>query len=269
MIDVPFVIYTHTDNLDCLEITTDYLKEFQNKILIINNTDIDLQKYKTEYSEIIFYNDNLQYGGKLYSTLKNIKSDYILFSHEIDILLDKDTRVLNKLIKFAKDKNIDRINLQPSGHNGPIYIGVNKDKDPLFWLETLEINPEFLYVSEQKGVTTYRYNVNPCIVKLESFVKMTERFQNTSYRDMEDLPVQQYCESLSIYNLHSEKTLECGYFKCVQEYKFFHITHHRAFVRYDSNSPTTKFGQSYKDCLVDYQNIISKYKLLEKPRNFT
>jgi hypothetical protein len=269
MLDVPLVVYTHTDNLDCLNIATDYLKEFDDKILIINNTDINLDQYKLEYRQIIFYEDQMQYGQKLFNTLKQINSDYILFSHEIDILLDKDIKTLNALIEYARFKNIDRINLQPSGHNGPLYTKVLKNEHPSLWEDTETFNTEDLYLSEQKGITTYRYNVNPTIVNLKSFIDMVGNFQNTSYRDMEDLPVQQYCEALKVYNLYKNKTEECGYFKCVSEYKFFHITHHRAFVRYDENSPSTKFGQSYKDCLVDYQNIISKYKLLEKSRNFT
>lgn len=269
MLDIPFVVYTHTDNLDCLDIATDYLKQFDNKILIINNTDVNLDLYKQEYSQIIFYDDQMQYGGKLFNTLKHINSDYILFSHEIDILLDKDIKALNALVKYARFKNADRINLQPSGHNGPLYTKILINQQPSSWEETNDPNTDDIYLSEQKGITTYRYNVNPTIANLKTFVTMVENFQNTSYRDMEDLPVQQYCEPLKIYNLHKNKTEECGYFKCVSEYKFFHITHHRAFVRFDPNSPVTKFGQSYKDCLVDYQNIISKYKLLEKSRDFT
>jgi hypothetical protein len=268
MLTIPFVVYSHTDNLDCLEIATDYLTDFKNKILIINESDIDLEKWSAHYEQILLYKDNQQYGAKLYETLTNIKSDYILFSHEIDILLNKNIQVLNKLVDYAKLNQIDRINLQPSGHNGPeftkvdLYLPINK------WDVTTTPAIETLYISEQKGVTTYRYNVNPCIANVKSFTKMVENFKETSYRDMEDLPVQQYCENLKVCNLYKTSLEECGYFKCVSEYKFFHITHHRAFVRFDPHKPVTKFGQSYKDCSVEYQNIVSKYKLLEKSRNF-
>lgn len=268
MLQIPFVVYSHTDSLDCLRIATDYLKDIKNKILIINHTTNNLEEITQNYQQVLFYNDDLQYGGKLYTTLSQIKSDYIFFIHEIDILLNKDIDTLNQLVQFAKINDIDRINLQPSKNNGPLYTKVSKSSSPQDWETTTTPDTENLYISEQKGINTWRYNVNPAITKLSTIVEMAKQFQNSCYRTIEGHDTQLFYEPLKVYNLHKHESLWCGYYLCVSEYKFFHLTHQRSFIKWDPSNPVTQFNQSYKDCLKEYQNIISKYQLLKGTRPF-
>ena len=166
---IPYVVYSHTDYLDILKIQTEYLKNIENKILLINKSNFNIDEIYSNYDRIIFYDDSLPYAGRL-TSLSELKLDYIFFTHDIDILINCDNVVIEKLFQIAKEKKIDRIDLQYYTH------GDSSDNI------SVSCNGYDFYLNKQTNPSHYIYNVNPSIWKLSSFMEIMNTFKNEGYR---------------------------------------------------------------------------------------
>ena len=51
---IPCIVYSHTEFLDILSAQTHYLKSYDNKMLLINKSDMELDELYSNYKEIIF-----------------------------------------------------------------------------------------------------------------------------------------------------------------------------------------------------------------------
>lgn len=258
-----YIVYSHSDFEDILKISSDYLSIVKNKTLLINKNDKNLSEIYSKFNNVIFYNDELTYSDRLNNSLKYIDAEYILFTHDIDILLNKDDIILNKLVKIMQLENIDRIDLQVNGSDTTkTFIKISKDNDINEWerLNIDNLNDYDYYLGLHTDPRTYIYNVNPSIWKKSSFKELMLKFKTRTYRDIEYDDVQDYCTKYKICNLFSKKILECGYFKCLSFYKYLHITHHGKLLRYDGTSKT-EFNQSYIDVNEEYSKIIINYNL--------
>ena len=268
--DFTYVIYSHTEFLDLLRITCDYLEDVENKILIINKNDLNHELY-SKFKDVVFYDDSLSYTDKVSDVLKRIDSKYILFSHEVDIPLKREPLVLDKFIKLMEIENIDRIDLQPNGGNSGKFIKIESDEDVENWprLDLSEIQTYDMCLSPHTDPNTYIYNVNPSIWKRDSLIEIFDTFKGRSYRDIEYDDVQKYCTKFKIYNLYSAgHTLRCGYMNSLPIYKYLHITHYRRMLRFDGNW-VCEFGWSYVDCAQEYVDIVNKYNLRYCGRPFS
>lgn len=274
--DLTFVMYSHTEFLDMLEIASDYASGIKNKVLLINKTNENIDYILSKFDKVIYYDDNLPYTDKVADAVSKIDAKYILFTHEVDIVLNMDVNVIEKLCQFMELTNTDRIDLQPNGGNDKgIYYKIDGDVDKWGFYEgikdpnmDLDINYNYLGLHTQIG--TYVFNVNPSIWNRESYIKLFRKFTNRTYRDIEYDDVQEYCSNggLKVFNLHSTKSLLCGYMKSLSFYKYIHITHYGRLLRFDG-SFKTEFNQSYIDVANDYINIINKYKLSGEKRPFS
>jgi hypothetical protein len=268
-----YVVYSHSDFLDILEIQADHMSDIENKVLIINNFIIDdnAQKILDKFKKVYTYTDDQPYASRLLNTVSQIDSEYILFTHEIDILLQKDDVIINKFVELMYSANIARIDLQPNGGNSGLYIEIDKDKRIEDWYHVL---PEALkddkqYLCQHTDPATYIYNVNPSIWNRYVFLELFGTFPHRTYRDIEFDDVQRFCASkYRVYNLYSKNILHCGYLRCLPFYKYMHITHFTKLLRLHE-SFTDEFGQSYRDSAKEYMDIVNKYKLLSGKRPFT
>lgn len=261
--DLTYVIYSHTEFLNFLQITCDYLENVNNKILIINRTEINHELFN-KFKEVIFYDDTLPYTNKVSEVLKKIDSKYILFTHEVDVPLSRDEIILNKFLELMELNKVDRIDLQPNGGNSGQFIKIEKEKDVKDWsiVEVNEIENDGMYIGHHTDPNTYVYNVNPSIWKRETLIEIFETFKNRTYRDIEYGDVQNYCLKYKIYNLYSKNhTLRCGYMNSLPIYKYLHITHYRRLLRYGPPW-ICEFGWSYVDAAKEYIEIVEKYNLL-------
>ena len=94
-----YIVYSHTEFLDVLLTQTHYLKAYNNKVLLINKSDKDLSDLYSNYKQVIFYDDTLPYASRILS-LSDLDLDYILFIHDIDIVITKNDKVINHFVDF-------------------------------------------------------------------------------------------------------------------------------------------------------------------------
>lgn len=242
-----FIVYSHSSYKKILEIQTDYLKGKGNLILFINQNQEDLDQIYSNYSKIIFYDDSDQYAKRLINCLNQIKLNYFIFIHDIDILISFEEEILNKFFSLMVDRNIDRIDLKYTENN---YSELNIELD-----FKKKIN-----LILQKDVNNFIYNVNPSIWCKKTFLQILNQFPHKTYRDIENRDVQGFTEQFNIYKINSENKLLCGYFECVDFFKFLHISHSGRILIHNKQC-VTEYNQSYEDAKEDFEYIISKYKL--------
>ncbi len=271
--DITFVIYSHTDFLDMLSIQIEQVSAIKNKILVINENEICSAEVYSHFDRVLFYKDSDPYGTRLLSTISTIKSKYLLFSHEIDILLAYKWDTVGKLLDWMDSKSVDKIDLRVIDelkYDGSYeFTKIDDHLAPSEWTTTnLEgIDDHSTYLTFRTDKNTYRYNVNPTLWKTSAFCDLLTFAQNKTYREIEYDDTQEYMKNFSVANLHSRKILQCGYFRCVDIYKFFHITHYGLLVNPNQQS-TTEFNQSFADCTVQYHKIIEDHNLKNRSRTF-
>jgi len=239
-----YVVYSHTDYLDILLIQSDYLKKYTNKILLINKSNQDLSQIYSQYKNIIFYDDTLPYASRLLS-LSNLKDDYILLIHDIDIVIEKNDEYLQYLKNYMFQNNIDRIDLQSRTDWDQFNKNVVK----------LELNNVTVELKLQTNVNNYIYNVNPSIWKLSTLLDVMSAFKKETYRPIELIATQNYCSKFKIYKLYSNTPLRCGYFHCLPIFQFIHITHGGKLLPPVNNNLENKFNDHY-DIII--KNILDK-----------
>jgi hypothetical protein len=241
-----FVIYSHSDYSDILKIQTDYTSNINNKILLINEEFND-SEILSQYSKVINYKDNQQYSDRLLN-LNILESEYILFIHDIDVLISYNQEFLTSCLIKMKDENIDRIDLQ--------YYPDNYSKNRI---EVSYFNDK-IEIVKQENINNYIYNVNPSIWKLSSFMDLMSTFTNRTYRNIEYLDVQVYASKLNIYKLFNDSFLSVGYYNCLDVFIFLHITHGGMLLPKQDNNLTEGIQKIYI-------SIIDKY-LQSTDKNF-
>lgn len=255
MLKPKLVIYSNTDYLDILNIQTDFVQKY-SPILFINKNDLDLTNLFEKYETIIFYDNSLPYAKRVLDCLKQIKEDYILFTHDIDIILNINEPQINSIYDFMLNQSIDRIDLKHSRDLlSNLYVDINKN-----FLLSKELPESNNFMIRQTNVNNYIYNVNPSIWKKNTFLNVLQNFSHKNYRDIEQIDVQIFCMQFNIYKLYSKNFLKCGYFECSEFYKFLHISHSGKILSLNDKNQT-EFGQSYDDCSSEFRNIVEKYNL--------
>jgi hypothetical protein len=227
---IKYVIYSHTDYLDILSVQTEYLNSYENKVLLINSSNLDISEITKQYKDVIYYNESLPYASRLLS-LSKLTDKYILLIHDIDILIHQDVNIINSFVPFMDDNNVDRIDLQ---------VRHSWDRN------SLKVNYNNIILSKQVDSNNYIYNVNPSIWKLTSLLSVMNLFNKETYRTIETMPIQVHCsKNLHVYKLYSEIYNNCGWFSCLDFFQFIHITHHGKLLPKIKNNLDTHLLESY------------------------
>jgi hypothetical protein len=220
------VIYSHSEYIDILNISNKFLKFYKNKILLID-TNFKNDEYLDYFKDIIYYDSREPYSSRLLK-LNVIKDDIILFMHETDVLIKYDIDILNNLIKYIIDNNIDKIELQ--------HCAWPPDKTPL--KQTYNMNNKEIYFNELCNLykidnpNFFVYNVNPTLWRKESFLNIMSKFNNYNYRQIESKPVQIYTASnFNCFSLKCNKYVKCAHFTCPLFFQFIHLTHYGKFAQ--------------------------------------
>jgi hypothetical protein len=265
-----YVVYSHTEFSDILQVQTDYLKDIKEKYLFLNKGEID-PAIIAEYKDVIFYDDSKPYANRLVECLEQLQDkhdiNYCLFLHDNDIILHKDDEVLDNCLQLMKQKAIHRICLQ-------FDWGLN-DKEKIInvhsFLEEEEPKKDNYYI-RLDAVGDFPYNVNPSLWNVSNFIRLLEVDKNLGYRQIEmDQRIQNHTRNfVRTHRMfgHVENLAQSGYFCCLPPFIFLHITHSGKLV------PTNKdeeFFYKHKNPLYDvrgeYGKILEKYKLSEKRRH--
>jgi len=251
-----YIIYSHTDFLDMLTIQTYKLKSYEDKILLINKSDLDLSGIYSQYKKIIFYDDALPYASRILS-LVDLNLEYVLFIHDIDIIITKNNKIINHFVDFMKTNDIDRIDLQVR------YNWDLNNSEKIY----MTIDDKVIELRRQVNAKTKSiYNVNPSIWKLSALLNIMNQFKNETYRSIE-LNVQEYCSKFKIYKLYSDEYISCGWFSCLSFFQFLHITHGGKLLPKSYNNLDEHLKFQYTNILNTFKNTnrnFSDRKLSEK-----
>jgi hypothetical protein len=229
-----FVVYSHSDYLDILNVQTEYMQKIIDKVLLINLNGLNLDYIYKQYKEVIFYDDSKPYASRLLS-LEKLLDEYILFIHDIDILISYNIETLNSIETYMKNNHIDRIDLQVRNP----WDKFNQNK---IFIDSIELR-------KQTNENNYIYNVNPSIWKLNSLLDVMKVFSNETYRTIECINTQLYCKKFNIYKLFSDKYIRCGWFSCLEFFEFIHITHHGKLLPLINNNLDIKFSDHYTNII--------------------
>ena len=221
------------------------------------------------YERIIFYKNEQTYPKRVSHCLSQIDDDYIMFIHDIDILLSFDENLLNFFYDLLYYHNLDRIDLKHSEslNNGPIYELDRLNYKTLYEKPISKIKNGDLYLIKQQNIHDYIYNVNPSIWKKSVFEDILNKFDYKNYRTIEEIDVQSYTSKYNIFKIGCSEKLLCGYFNCIEDFKFLHISHSGKFLPLN-DSFTTVYNQPYSDVSKDYVNIVKKYNLIKSDKWF-
>jgi hypothetical protein len=241
-----FVVYSHTDFLDILKVQTHYLQSHANKTLLINNTDIDISEISSYYERIIFYDDTLPYASRL-CELNILQDEYIVLTHDIDVIVNCDIIELDKLCSVMRDNNLDRIDLK--------YYDLELED---------EIKVESAYTYQLVPSTgRYRYNVNASIWKVSSLLETMKRFSQHSYRQIEGNDVQEFCKKYEIFTLTAPSYINSGHFGCIPFFQYIHITHGGKLLgKTTSNTDVGPYQNLHPTLQPVYQAILDDFNLL-------
>jgi len=242
---IPYIVYSHSEYVDILSAQTHYLSSYENKILLINKSDIDLTNLYSNYKQVLFYDDNLPYASRLLK-LTELDLDYILFIHDIDVVVKRNDVVVEQLLDKMIEYDIDRIDLQYKNiiHNqGTETLLIDRD------------NSKF-YLNKQENVKHYIYNVQPSIWKMSTFMEIMLKFQNETYRTIESESMQVFCQKYRIFKLYWESYVNCGHFGCIPFFQFIHLTHAGKLLSLTNNNLN-------KSLVSIYDSILEQFKLTE------
>ena len=249
-----YVVYSHTDYLDVLEIQTDYLNDYPNKILLINKTkDLDIFD---EYKKVIFYDDDLPYMSRLLA-LDILEEDVFIFRHESDIPIKRDDDVVEKMAKCLIENELDRIDLQCE------FKGDNPNTERINIIDDIEI-------VRQKNIRRFIFNVNPAIWRKSAFMNVHNKYKKLTFHQSETGTIQQHCANLNFYKLWTDEIIYSGHFKCIKPIQNFHITAGGKWfpLRGIWHPDGTFCFQDNSSLLDEYDDIINKYNLKNGKREF-
>lgn len=260
---INYIVYGNTDYLDVLQIQTDYMVRRGHLTLFLNSNTLELTDLYSKYDKIIYYDGNDQYAKRLLTCFESIEDDYFLFIHDIDVLLDVDIKTIERFYSFLAVNNFDRIDLKYTDkiNSNALMIKTDDNLDVTEWLAVFENEiTDGIYLIKQDDPKDYIYNVNPSIWKKDSFVKLLSSFKDKNYRTIEEMDVQNFAKQFKVFKMHSKIKIDCGYFQCLDIFKFLHISHSGKLLPLNS-SFTTVYGQPYKDVSNEYIKIVDKYNL--------
>jgi hypothetical protein len=249
-----YITYGHTDYIDILNVHANYIKDLGHHTLFINDSagvPLDILQH---YDDVAYYDDSLPYAGRMLQCMNQINYDYFLLILDTDIVLNVDTIILEWFVKFLKSTDYDRIDLKYTSNLQSSLILDIED-----WKQVKEIGSS-TYLVRAENPHDYIYNLNPSIWKRESFMDLLTTFPEKNYRNIEFLDVQEYCQKFNVFKMHSKNFLECGWFRCLELFKFLKITHGGRLLPLN-NEFMTPSGQSYVDCYQDYLKMYAEYNL--------
>lgn len=244
--EVNYVIYSHSTFKHVLQMQLDHIIGRGKLTLFINENSDDMSDIYDKFDDVVFYKEGLTYGKKLLSCLKQINHEYMVLIHDNDILFDANDKTVLELLNFLKQNNYDRVDFQ---------LAYDFDRT-----ESETITDDDLYLIKSSNTDTtangYIYNVNPSIWKRETLIKIMETYGHRDYRTIEHPEVQKFCLQFEVFKLYSKNTFRCGYFTCLEPFKYLHITHYQKLF-----NPATLPPEAVKDVKDVYVELVDKYDL--------
>lgn len=183
LLDITFITYSHTDYQDIWPLTFHGIKALNNipmrKVLAMNTSSIK-PTIQGVYDDILTYDDTLQYPAKVAQILEQVKTTYVFFVHDIDVILNFNTEQFNLLFEIIQTYDMDRF-----------FFGLFKPMG-----EQIKVGRFNLTEAKSSPIYFHPYDVGPSIWKRSVFLDMMTNYKSETYRTIETSKIQ---EDLSEY----------------------------------------------------------------------
>jgi hypothetical protein len=249
---ITYVVYSHSEYSDILSAQTHYLSSYENKVLLIDKSGAELTDLCSSYKRVLFYDDTLPYASRLLK-LAELDLDYILFIHDIDIVVKKDDTIIEYLLELMRARDIDRIDLRYKNNPNSKEMLLLDKNNLKFYLNRQDEHSEPL-----DNNSLYAYNVNPSIWKISTLLEIMTKFKDENYRTIELAPTQNFCqqEGYKIYKFYWESYINCGWCACMPFFQYIHLTHNGKLLPING-------GNLNKSLMGSYLNILQQFSLIE------
>jgi hypothetical protein len=231
--DITLVIYSHSTYEDILNVQNDFIKDIPfNKILFTNK-----EPSSHCFNKIVLYDEKINYTKRVEACLKHIDTKYILFCHDIDVIVKYNHNVINKLYDIIQINNIDRVDLGIVYNNNFEHKIYFDDKHNLI---------------KNTNVSNYIYNVNPSIWKTSVLLNIMNHFDE-SYRNIE-IVAQNYTKQFNIYKISTNQIICAGFNFFISDlFIFIHMTHHLKLLPLNKNNLNIELKNIYKNIRETYK----------------
>lgn len=162
-INVPLIIYTHSDYKDVWKLLFGQLKKYlpNQKVYVLSNSENS--EIPNEYTTIV-YDDSKVYTDRLKECLSQIDEDIVLFQHEDMVLFNQPKiELFDKYINYVKEDKVDSVKL--------IYVMEND----------VVSDVDHTLISNQYS----KFSIQPTLIKLKNFVSLLESTQPLNIWDFE------------------------------------------------------------------------------------
>jgi hypothetical protein len=162
-INVPLVIYTHSDYKDVWKLLFGQLQKYLPNQKVYVLSDSTAEEIPSEYTTIV-YDDSKVYTDRLKESLSQIDEDVVLFQHEDMILFDEPkAELFDKYIGYVKEEKVDSVKL--------IYVMEN---DVVSELDSTLISNAYS-----------KFSIQPTLIKLKNFVSLLNSTEPLNIWDFE------------------------------------------------------------------------------------
>ena len=162
-INVPLVIYTHSDYKDVWKLLFGQLQKYLPNQKVYVLSDSIAEEIPSEYTTIV-YDDSKVYTDRLKQCLSQIDEDVVLFQHEDMILFDEPkVELFDKYIDYVKEETVDSVKL--------IYVMEN---DVVSELDSTLISNAYS-----------KFSIQPTLIKLKNFVSLLNSTEPLNIWDFE------------------------------------------------------------------------------------
>lgn len=162
-INVPLIIYTHSDYKDVWKLLFGQLKKYlpNQKVYVLSNSEHG--EIPNEYTTIV-YDDSKVYTERLKQCLSQIDEDVVLFQHEDMILFNEPKfQLFDKYINYVKSEMADSVKM--------IYVHEN---DVVSELDSTLISNSYS-----------KFSIQPTLIKLKNFVSLLNSTEPLNIWDFE------------------------------------------------------------------------------------
>lgn len=162
-INVPLIIYTHSDYKDVWKLLFGQLKKYLPNQKVYVLSDSEHSEIPNEYTTIV-YDDSKVYTDRLKECLSQIDEDIVLFQHEDMVLFNQPKiELFDKYINYVKEDKVDSVKL--------IYVMEND----------VVSDVDHTLISNQYS----KFSIQPTLIKLKNFVSLLESTQPLNIWDFE------------------------------------------------------------------------------------
>lgn len=178
------LIFTHSDYQDIWPIVVDGLRKNALEAVVhfaVNSSADTSNLPGVKYT----YDESKPYASRLCEVLEKIQAEYVLFFHDVDILIDFDKERFSTLLEWIVQEKIDRFYLGVFGSNrlvkklGDLPIGIS-GKNVCEWFTT-------------------PYDVGPSVWNKKTFLELMTQFNQETYRSIESSGIQEALLHKKIY----------------------------------------------------------------------